>query len=315
MTQSAMKKSFENGLASRLPTVRGIYTENAALGAKTWFRTGGTAEVLFDPADEDDLISFLKEKPTDVPYTVLGLGSNILVRDGGIPGVVIRLGTSISKIEVMGTQIRAGAGAFDHNVAIACLKASLTGLEFLSGIPGTIGGTLRMNAGAFDREMKDITIAAEAVDEAGALHHLTTGDLAFEYRSCGIPDSWVFTAATMEGEPGDASEISERMAGIQAARDEDQPRGTRTGGSTFINPQGKKAWQLIEAAGCRGLKKGGATVSEKHCNFLINTGDASAADIEELGEEVRERVLVNSGIELKWEIRRLGIPANGEVQP
>ncbi len=315
MSQNAMKKGFESDLSSRLPPVRGVYTHNTALGEKTWFRTGGTAEILFDPADEDDLISFFEGKPADVPHVVLGLGSNILVRDGGIPGVVIRMGTALSKIEVTDTRIRAGAGAFDHNVAMAALKASLTGFEFLSGIPGTIGGALRMNAGAFGKEMKDITAAAEAVDDSGVLHHLTAGDIAFEYRSCGVPEGWVFTSATMEGEPGNMSEISQRMADIQAARNEDQPRGTRTSGSTFVNPPGKKAWQLIDGAGCRGLKKGGAMVSEKHCNFLINTGDASAADIEELGEEVRARVLADSGIELEWEIRRLGLPASGGGQP
>lgn len=313
MNQNAMKKSFDDGLTSRLPPVRGVYSENAALGEKTWFRTGGTVEVLFDPADKEDLITFLKGKPSDVPHTVLGLGSNILVRDGGVPGVVIRMGTAISEIEVTGTRIQAGAGAFDHNVAMACFKASLTGLEFLSGIPGTIGGALRMNAGAFGREMKDITTTAEAVDETGGLHHLSAAELAFGYRGCGVEKSWVFTAAAMEGEPGDMSEIGKRMADIQTARNEDQPRGTRTGGSTFVNPPGEKAWQLIDAAGCRGLKKGGAMVSEKHCNFLINIGDASATDIEELGEEIRERVRASSGIELEWEIRRMGLPANGET--
>jgi len=311
MNQSAMRKGLENNLTSRLPPVRGIYTRNAALGEKTWFRTGGTAEVLFDPADKDDLIAFFKGKPADIPYTVLGLGSNILGRDGGVPGVAIRIGKSISKIEVTGNQIHAGAGAFDYNVAMVCLKASLTGLEFLSGIPGTIGGALRMNAGAFGREMKDITITAEAVDDTGALHHLDTGDLAFDYRSCGVAEGWVFTAAVIEGAPGDMPEITERMADIQTARNENQPRGTLTGGSTFINPPGKKAWQLIDAAGCRGLKNGGAMVSEKHCNFLINTGDASAANIEELGEEIRRRVLEFSGIELEWEILRIGVPVNG----
>jgi UDP-N-acetylmuramate dehydrogenase len=313
MNQSAMRKGFENDLISRLPPVRGIYIHNAALGEKTWFRTGGTAEVLFDPADTDDLIAFLKGKPADVPHMALGLGSNILVRDGGISGTVIRFGKSISKIEVTNSQIHAGAGAFDHNVAMACFRAALTGLEFLSGIPGTIGGALRMNAGAFGREMKDITLTAKAVDETGALHQLSAGDLSFSYRSCGVPRSWMFISATMEGTSGDVAEINKRMADIQIARNEDQPRGTFTGGSTFVNPSGHKAWELIDAAGCRGLKNGGAMVSEKHCNFLINVGDASAADIEELGEEVRGRVRASSGIELKWEIRRVGVPVNGGV--
>ncbi len=313
MNQSIMKKSFENGLTSRLPQIRGIYTHNASLGEKTWFRTGGAAEVLFDPADKEDLVAFLKNKPTDVPFMVLGLGSNILVRDGGIPGVVIRLGTTVSEIEVTDTRIRAEAGALDYNVAMTSLKASLTGMEFLSGIPGTIGGALRMNAGAFGREMKDITLAAEAVDNAGVLHHLSIDDLAFDYRSCSVPENWVFINATMEGTPSTTSEISKRLTEIQTTRNDSQPRGFRTGGSTFVNPSGHKAWKLIDTAGCRGLKQGDAMVSERHSNFLINTGDASTADIEALGEEVRNRVMAHSGIELKWEIRRVGLPVNVET--
>jgi UDP-N-acetylmuramate dehydrogenase len=301
-------------LIERLPAVRGRYTENAALAGITWFRVGGPAEVSFRPADRDDLAAFLMTKPADVPVTVIGVGSNLLVRDGGVPGVVIRLGRDFTNVDVDGTKVRAGAAALDLNVALTARNAGVAGLEFLSGIPGTIGGALRMNGGAYGKEMKDVTISAEALDERGRLHRLTLPALGFTYRHCAVSEDWIFLAAELQGSADEPAAVGQRMKEIQDKRENTQPIRTRTGGSTFANPaepeaQGRKAWQLIDAAGCRGLKVGGAMVSEKHCNFLINTGDATAADIETLGEEVRRRVKSSSGIDLQWEIRRIGVPA------
>jgi UDP-N-acetylmuramate dehydrogenase len=295
-----------------LPPVRGRIARNAPLGGLTWFRVGGPAEVLFRPADAEDLAQFLGALPAEVPVTVIGVGSNLLVRDGGVPGVVVRLAGPFAAIDVDGGTIAAGAGALDLTVAMTALEVGLAGLEFLSGVPGTIGGALRMNAGAFGGEMKDVTVAAEAIDRQGRVHTLSPAQLDFSYRHCGVDESWVFTKAVLKGAAGDKTEISNRMAEIREARESTQPTRTRTGGSTFANPEGAKAWQLIDQAGCRGLRIGGAQVSEKHCNFLLNTGDATAADIEALGEEVRRRVLETSGIELRWEIRRIGVP--GEVR-
>ncbi|HEY7687520.1 MAG TPA: UDP-N-acetylmuramate dehydrogenase [Dongiaceae bacterium] len=301
-------------LIERLPAVRGRYTENAALAGITWFRVGGPAEVAFRPADRDDLAAFLMTKPADVPVTVIGVGSNLLVRDGGVPGVVVRLGRDFAGIEVGGATVRAGAAALDLNVALAARNGGVGGLEFLSGIPGTIGGALRMNGGAYGKEMKDITVQAEALDAQGRLHRLALADLGFTYRHCAVSEDWIFLSAELEGQTDAPAAIAERMKEIQDRRESTQPIRTRTGGSTFANPaepgaQGRKAWQLIDAAGCRGLKIGGAMVSEKHCNFLINTGTATAADIENLGEEVRRRVKQQSGVDLQWEIRRIGVPA------
>lgn len=298
-------------LIDRLPAVRGRYTENASLAKVTWFRVGGPAEVMFRPVDRDDLAAFLAGKPADVPVTVIGVGSNLLVRDGGIDGVVIRLGRGFTDINVNGTEVTAGAAALDLNVAIAARAAGVAGLEFLSGIPGLIGGALRMNAGAYGREMTDVTIAAEALDEHGNLHRLSHAELGFTYRHAATPESWIFTAARLQGEAGDKQAIAARMDEIQKARAESQPLRTPTGGSTFKNPddpkaEGRKAWQLIDQAGCRGLRIGGAMVSELHCNFLINVADATAADIEALGEEVRRRVFAKSGVTLEWEIKRIG---------
>jgi UDP-N-acetylmuramate dehydrogenase len=300
-------------LIERLPAVRGRYTENAALAGITWFRVGGPAEVSFRPADRDDLAAFLMTKPADVPVTVIGVGSNLLVRDGGVPGVVIRLGRDFAAVETDGTTVRAGAAALDLNVALAARNAGVAGLEFLSGIPGTIGGALRMNGGAYGKEMKDITVGAEALDAHGRLHRLTLEGLGFTYRHCAVDENWIFLSAELQGNGDQPAAIAQRMKEIQDKREGTQPIRTRTGGSTFANPaepeaQGRKAWQLIDAAGCRGLKVGSAMVSEKHCNFLINTGTATAADIETLGEEVRRRVKLQSGIDLQWEIRRIGTP-------
>lgn len=299
-------------LLERLPRVRGRLTENAPLDRIAWFRVGGPAEIMFRPADRDDLAQFLAEKPADMPVTVIGLGSNLLVRDGGVPGVVVRLGREFAGIAVEGARVRAGAAAVDLSVALVAAEAALTGLEFLSGIPGTIGGGLRMNAGAYGREIKDVVVAAEALDPAGRFHPLDLTDLGLSYRRCAVGDDWVFTGALLEGTPGERTAIAARIAEIKRMREGTQPIRSRTGGSTFANPEdpragGRKAWQLIEAAGCRGLRRGGAMVSEMHCNFLINTGDATAADLEGLGEEVRRRVRETSGVELRWEIRVIGV--------
>jgi UDP-N-acetylmuramate dehydrogenase len=301
-----MNASAAKRLLERLPKVRGELEENAPLDRETWFRAGGPADVLFRPADRDDLIEFIKKKPKDVPVTVIGYGSNLLVRDGGVAGVVVRMGKRMAEIEVAGGEVSAGAGAGDVAVSAAARDAGLAGMEFLSGIPGTIGGALRMNAGAYGREMKDIVVECKALDPEGELHKLKLSDLGFAYRHCGVPEDWIFTSAVMRGTRDDKARIAERMAEIRRQREESQPLRTRTGGSTFANPPGHKAWKLIDEAGCRGFKVGGAMVSEKHTNFLINTGAASAADIENLGEEVRRRVKAKSGVTLEWEIRRIG---------
>jgi len=296
-------------LLDRLPKVRGRLSADAVLANTTWFRVGGPAEVLFRPADLDDLADFLAARPADVPVTVIGVGSNLLVRDGGVPGVVIRLGRGFAGISAQNNAIVAGAGALDLNVAHVAGEAGLSGLEFLCGVPGTIGGALRMNAGAYGGEIKDSVVWAKLVDLHGRRYCLTADRLGLSYRHCAVPEGWIFTEAKLKGRPGgDRQAILARMGEIQAARADSQPVRARTGGSTFANPSGHKAWELIERAGCRGLKRGGATVSDKHCNFLINTGAATAADIEGLGEEVRRRVFETSGVTLEWEIRRVGVP-------
>ena len=303
-------------LLDRLPPVRGRLTENAPLAGITWFRVGGPAEVMFRPADLADLRAFLSAKPAEVPVTVIGVGSNLLVRDGGVPGVVIRLGKGFAEIGAEGSRIIAGAAALDLNVARVAAEAGIAGLEFLSGIPGTIGGALRMNAGAYGRELVDVVQSAEAVDAQGTVHRLDRQGLGLGYRHSGVPEDWIFVGAEIAGSPGERGAILARLAEIQAAREASQPIRSRTGGSTFANPPGQKAWELIDRAGCRGLAAGGAMVSEKHCNFLINTGAATAADIEGLGETVRRRVRAATGIELRWEIRRIGVEgAPGETSP
>ena len=295
-------------LAGRLPPVRGRLTANAPIGPQTWFRVGGPAEVLFRPADEADLADFLKALPTEIPVTVIGVASNLLVRDGGIPGVTIRLGRGFVAVDCAGDRVRAGAGALDLNVALAAGEAGIAGLEFLSGVPGTIGGGLRMNAGAYGGEIKDVLVEAMAIDRSGTAHRVAAAELGLSYRHSDAPDDWIFTGAVLRGRPGDPAEIAARMTEIKAAREASQPIRARTGGSTFANPPGDSAWRLVDAAGCRGLKRGGAMVSEKHTNFLINTGDATAADLEGLGEEVRRRVHAQFGVTLHWEIRRIGRP-------
>nr|WP_242480306.1 UDP-N-acetylmuramate dehydrogenase [Rhodovibrio sodomensis] len=301
---------FEPGLIDRLPAVRGRLRANAPLKDVTWFRVGGPAEVLFRPADRDDLIAFLRNRPADVPVTVLGVASNLLVRDGGVPGVVIRLLRGFVEIQADGTDLLAGAGALDLNVAKTAQQAGIAGLEFLCGVPGTIGGALRMNAGAYGTEIKDVLVGAEAVHAGtGEVRTFGVGELGYSYRHASLPADWIFLSARLRGRDGDAPAIGARMAEIQGQRGDSQPIKTATGGSTFKNPQGHKAWQLIDRAGCRGLTLGGAQVSEQHTNFLINIGDATAADLEALGEEVRRRVFETSGVQLDWEIRRIGVAA------
>lgn len=305
---AAMAKS-ETRLIDRLPQVRGRLSEGSLLSAVTWFRVGGPAEVLFKPADRDDLAQFLKHMPADVKVTVLGVGSNLLVRDGGIPGVVIRLGRSFAEIRAKDATIEAGAAALDLNVALTARDAGIGGLEFVSGIPGTIGGALRMNAGAYGADVSQVFQYADALDAKGELHRLGQMEMGFTYRHSAVAEDWIFVGGAFAGHPDDPKLIHERIQAIQTQREESQPVKARTGGSTFVNPNGHKAWKLIDEAGCRGLRKGGAMVSDKHCNFLINTGTATAADIEALGEEVRRRVRDRSGVELIWEIKRIGLPA------
>jgi UDP-N-acetylmuramate dehydrogenase len=302
-----MARRSTPSLVERLPQVRGRLSESAPLAGITWFRVGGPAEVAFRPADADDLALFLANKPADVPVTVIGVGSNLLVRDGGVPGVVIRLGKGFAEIRAEANRIHAGAAALDVNVARVVAEAGIAGLEFLTGIPGTIGGALRMNAGAYGRELVDVVVSVMAFDEAGHLRRLDKAALGLTYRHSAVPEGWIFASAELEGRPGDSVAITSRLKEIQALREATQPIRSRTGGSTFANPPGGKAWELIDRAGCRGLRFGGAMVSEKHCNFLVNVGNATAAEIEELGETVRRRVRETSGIDLQWEIRRIGV--------
>ncbi len=291
-----------------LPPVRGSYTHGAPLKDLVWFRAGGSAEVLFRPADADDLATFLAAKSPDTRVGVIGVGSNLLVRDGGIQGVVIRLPAVFGKVSVDGARLRAGAAALDSAVARAAADGGIAGLEFLRGIPGTIGGALKMNAGCYGREIKDIFVEATAIDGNGNKHVLEAADMGFVYRKSSVPEDFIFVEAVFEGTKDDPAAIRARMDALLAQRESAQPVKSRTGGSTFKNPPGHNAWQLIEEAGCRGLKHGAAQVSEKHCNFLINTGEATATDIEALGEEVRARVKAKFGIELEWEIKRVGVP-------
>jgi UDP-N-acetylmuramate dehydrogenase len=297
-------------LLARLPAVRGRLEPEFPLADLTWFRTGGPAEVLFTPADEDDLAAFLAATPADVPVTVLGVGSNTLVRDGGVPGVVIRLGRGFGGLELLeNSQIEAGTAVPDVKAARFAADNGIDGLTFLRGIPGTIGGALRMNGGAYGGETKDVLISARAVDRQGRKIVLNNADMGYSYRHCGAAADLIFTSAVLQGRPGDKAAILAAMDEITAKRELTQPVKSRTGGSTFKNPEGHKSWQLIDAAGLRGLRVGGAHMSELHCNFLINDGNATAHDIETLGETVRERVKAHSGVELEWEIKRIGVPA------
>ena len=295
-------------LKAAMPQLRGRLLANQSLAELTWFRVGGPAQVLFTPADEDDLAYFLKNLPDDVPVYVVGVGSNLIVRDGGLPGVVIRLSPrGFGETGAAGDVVSAGAAALDKRVAETAAAAGLAGLEFLFGIPGSIGGALRMNAGANGAETKDILIDATGIDRKGNKLTFTNAEMKFVYRNCGVDSSVIFTAARFRGRAAAAEAIRARMNEVQQHRETAQPIREKTGGSTFKNPPGDSAWKLIDAADCRGLRIGGAQVSEMHCNFLINTGNATGHDIETLGETVRERVKQNSGIELHWEIKRIGI--------
>nr|WP_249139764.1 UDP-N-acetylmuramate dehydrogenase [Bradyrhizobium japonicum] len=291
-----------------MPELRGRLLANQSLAELTWFRVGGPAQVLFTPADEDDLAYFLAHLAADIPVYVIGVGSNLIVRDGGIAGVVIRLAPrTFGEATASGDIVTAGTAALDKRVAEVAASANIGGLEFYFGIPGTIGGALRMNAGANGGETKDVLIEARGVGRDGTKHVFSNADMKFVYRNSGVDPSIIFTSARFRGEISDAEAIRARMAEVQTHRETAQPIREKTGGSTFKNPPGHSAWKLVDAAGCRGLRVGGAQVSEMHCNFLINTGDATARDIETLGETVRERVKANSGIELHWEIKRIGV--------
>ncbi|WP_336487819.1 UDP-N-acetylmuramate dehydrogenase [Methylobacterium nigriterrae] len=297
-------------IRARAPHLRGRLLSNQPLADLTWFRVGGPAQVLFTPADEEDLAGLLAALDASIPVTVIGLGSNLIVRDGGVPGVVVRLGgRAFGGVEVDGESLRAGTAVPDMRLARAAAEAGLDGLAFFRGIPGSVGGALRMNAGAHGGETTDVLVEARGIDRRGASRSFTHAEMGFAYRHCSAPDDVIFTSALFRGRPGDRAAIEAEMERVTAAREAAQPIRERTGGSTFRNPDGGKAWQLIDAAGCRGLTRGGAQVSEMHCNFLINRGGATAADIEGLGEAVRRRVRETSGIELHWEIRRIGIDA------
>jgi UDP-N-acetylmuramate dehydrogenase len=291
-----------------LPPVRGSIMRDAPLKDLVWFRAGGPAEVLFRPADADDLAVFIAAKPADLRVSVIGVGSNLLVRDGGIPGAVVRLSSAFGKIEIDGMKVRVGAAALDGAVARAAADAGIAGLEFLRGVPGTIGGALKMNAGCYGREIKDVFVEASAIDEKGNKIRISSADMDFTYRKAqGARDGLIFIEAVLQGTPDEPAAIRARMEELSANREAAQPIKSKTGGSTFKNPPGHKAWQLVDEAGCRSLKIGGAQVSEKHTNVLINTGDATAADLEALGEEVRKRVQEKSGVMLEWEIKRVGV--------
>lgn len=295
-------------LKAAMPELRGRLMANQPLADLTWFRVGGPAQVLFMPEDERDLATFMARRPKDVPVTVIGLGSNLIVRDGGVPGIVIRLGRGFNEVTVEdGNRIRAGAAVPDVKVARAAQEAGIAGLSFLRGIPGGIGGALRMNGGAYGGETKDRLIEARGVDGDGNLRTFSNADMGYSYRHCSVGDDVIFTQALFEGAQGDRATIAAEMDKITESREATQPIKSRTGGSTFKNPPGGKAWQLIDAAGGRGLVVGKAQVSELHCNFLINLGGATAYDIETLGETVRKRVKENSGVTLEWEIKRIGV--------
>ena len=296
-------------MADTLPKVRGNLTPNAPLAKLVWFKTGGNADWLFEPADIDDLRDFLSALDRAMPVMALGLGSNMIVRDGGVEGVVVRLGKAFSGVKVLEDhQLECGGGASGILVSSTARDAGIARLEFLRGIPGTVGGFVRMNGGAYGREVADILIDCEVMFPCGKLSRVPVEELAYSYRHSELASGAIVVSARFQGTPGDTAAIGAEMERIAKAREESQPLRTKTGGSTFKNPDGHKAWELVDAAGCRGLTMGGAQVSEKHTNFLINTGDATSGDIEALGEEVRRRVRENSGFELQWEIQRVGRP-------
>ena len=293
-------------LQNTLPNVRGQYRFDAPLSKTNWFGVGGPADVLFKPEDTEDLAYFMKHKPADLPVTVIGVGSNLIVRDGGIRGAVVRLGRFFNEATREGEVLVAGAAMLDLNLAKLSASMGRAGLEFMSGIPGTVGGALAMNAGAYGREVKDVLIKAETVTRAGEVLEMSLADMQYNYRHYGGPEGLIFTRAWFATSADEPAAIEARIGEIQAKREATQPIRERTGGSTFANPSGHKAWELIDAAGCRGLTIGGAQMSTLHCNFMINIGNATAAELEALGEEVRARVKAHSGVELRWEIKRIG---------
>jgi len=306
-----------NKLIDQLPEVRGRYTQDAPIGAKSWFACGGNAEVLFKPKDVKDLQFFLKKCPSEVPISVFGAMSNVIVRDGGIEGVVIRLGREFSSIDINEEYITAGALALDANVAVKAAQAGVAGLEFFSGIPGAIGGALKMNAGCYGVETKDVLVSCEVVDRQGNLHRLTPEDMGMTYRHTTVPDNYIFLSAKFKGIQENPEIVEQRIKNIKEKREKAQPIREKTGGSTFANPSEQdlsaaelpldtKVWQLIDKVGGRGLCVGGAKMSEKHCNFMLNTGDATAQDLEELGEEIKAKVFDELGVKLRWEIKRIG---------
>lgn len=293
---------------AELPRVRGRLTEQAPLAPLVWFKAGGAAQWLFEPKDVEDLSDFLADLEPDVPVMGLGLGSNLIVRDGGVPGVVVRLGKAFAQVERLDdTTLRCGGGASGILVSSTARDAGIAGLEFLRSIPGTVGGFVRMNGGAYGREVKDVLVEAELVLRSGERRTLPLDALGYTYRHSELPEGAIVVGAVFRGEPGEPAAIQAEMDRIASEREASQPLRSKTGGSTFKNPPGTKAWKEVDAAGCRGLTIGDAQVSEKHCNFLLNRGSATAADIEALGEEVRRRVKANSGVELEWEIQRVGV--------
>lgn len=305
-------EDLTSGLHAKMPELRGKLIANQPLANITWFRVGGPAQIMFTPADESDLAYFLKHNAGALPVFVVGLGSNLLVRDGGFPGVVIRLGRGFGGTAVEDDhRLRVGAMVPDVKVARAAGDASISGLSFYRGIPGSIGGALRMNAGAHGCETKDVLVEARAVSPDGTVHVLSNQDMGFTYRHCAVPNDWIFTEALFQGTPGVPDEISAEMQDVAKYREENQPIKERTGGSTFKNPDGQSAWKLVDQAGMRGYRVGGAKVSDMHCNFLINDQDATGEDLERLGETIRARVKANSGISLQWEIKRIGVAKDG----
>jgi len=291
------------------PAVRGRLTPDAPLAPLVWFKAGGAAEWLFEPADADDLSGFLRDLSPEVPVYPLGLGSNLIVRDGGMPGVVVRLGKAFAKVSADGTELTCGGGASGILVSSTARDAGIAGVEFLRSIPGTVGGFVRMNGGAYGREVADVLVECEVVLRSGERRVLPAAELRYTYRHAALPEGAVVIGATFRGVPGEPATIQAEMDRIAAAREASQPLRSKTGGSTFKNPPGAKAWALVDAAGCRGLRRGDAQVSEKHCNFLLNLDKATSGDIEALGDEVRARVKAHSGVDLEWEIQRVGVPA------
>jgi UDP-N-acetylmuramate dehydrogenase len=300
-------------LMDRLPSVRGKLEASVTLAPFTWFRVGGPAEVLFQPADEGDLADFLRLCPADIPILAVGVGSNLIVRDGGVPGVVIRLSPrGFGQISTDGLRVTAGAACLDASVAKKAAEAGIAGLEFYRGVPGTIGGALRMNAGCYESETKDVLVSCVAYDRAGQRHEFSCADMGFTYRHTTAPADLIFVSATFQGTADDPAEILTRMDAITQKREQSQPIRDKTGGSTFKNPDpvqsgGRKSWQVIDAAGLRGYQIGGAQMSEKHCNFMINTGTATAKDLEALGEHVIQQVKATQSVDLHWEIKRIGL--------